>query len=144
MNRSATLTAPLAGRLGPGKLAFARHFGEMLLVMFVGMGILGGLASLIFASAGSGLSGQPDALRVAMMGAYMTVPMAAWMSYRGHAVERNVEMAASMVVPTALAAVLASMGVFGIETAMGVQHGVMVPAMLGVMLWRYDEYARRH
>lgn len=25
-----------------------------------------------------------------------------------------------------------------------VQHAVMVPAMLGVMLWRYDEYATPH
>ncbi len=25
-----------------------------------------------------------------------------------------------------------------------VQHVVMIPAMLGVMLWRYDEYAHHH
>jgi hypothetical protein len=26
--------------------------------------------------------------------------------------------------------------------ALGVQHAVMVPAMLGVMLWRYGHYSR--
>ena len=34
--------------------------------------------------------------------------------------------------------------VVGMGAALAVQHAVMVPAMLGVMLWRYDEYARPH
>ncbi len=48
----------------------------------------------------------------------------------------------SMMVPTVVAAALAFAGILGTGAALGVQHTVMVPAMLGVMLWRYDHYAR--
>jgi hypothetical protein len=43
-----------------------------------------------------------------LMGFDMTVPMVAWMSYRGHPRARNAEMAASMIVPTLVAAALAA------------------------------------
>ena len=57
------------------KRAFARHFGEMLLAMFAGMVVLGGLAELAFAASGSSLSDQAGAFRIALMGFDMTVPM---------------------------------------------------------------------
>jgi hypothetical protein len=78
------------------------------------------------------------------MGVSMTVPMVAWMAHRGHGTRRGVEMAAAMLVPSAAAAALAAAGVLGAGAALAVQHVAMVPAMLGVMLWRYDEYARPH
>jgi hypothetical protein len=142
---SATLSldAGLAGRSG-SKRAFARHFGEMLVAMFVGMGVLGGLAALGFAAAGGSSSDLPSGVRVMLMGIYMTVPMVLWMKYRGHSAARNAEMAMSMVVPTAAAAALAFAGVLGTGAALAVQHVVMIPAMLGVMLWRYEEYAHPH
>ena len=79
-----------------------------------------------------------------LMGFDMTVPMVAWMGYRGHSRARNAEMAASMIVPTLAAAALAAAGVLSSAAALGVQHVVMIPAMLGVMLWRYDDYSRAH
>ena len=127
-----------------GRRAFARHFAEMVAVMLLGMGVLEGVAALAFAAAGSSLSDQAGAVRVLLMGLSMTVPMVLWMRHRRHSARRNVEMAASMVVPSVGAAVLAAAGVLGVGAALAVQHGVMVPAMLGVMLWRYDEYARPH
>jgi len=123
------------------KRAFARHFGEMVLAMFLGMGVLGGLAELIFAASGSGLSEQSVGLRVMLMGLYMTVPMVVWMSYRGHAGSRNLEMAASMLVPSVVVAVAAWAGTLEAGAAMGIQHGIMIPAMLAVMVWRYPDYA---
>jgi hypothetical protein len=142
---SATLSvdAGLAGRSG-SRRAFARHFGEMLVAMFLGMGVLGGLAALGFAALGGSSSDLPGGVRVTLMGIYMTVPMVLWMRYRGHAAARNAEMAMSMVVPTLAAAVLAFAGALGTGAALAVQHVVMIPAMLGVMLWRYEEYARPH
>jgi hypothetical protein len=138
-------TATLSLDAGPGsKRAFARHFGEMLLAMFLGMGVFGGLVALGFAATGGSSSDLPGGVRVMLMGVYMTVPMVGWMAYRGHAAARNVEMAMSMLVPTAGAAALAWAGVLGTGAALGVQHAVMVPAMLGVMLWRYGDYARPH
>jgi flagellar biosynthetic protein FliP len=146
MNHTATLSVPTTATSGSGtsKLAFARHYGEMLLVMVLGMVVLGGAGALAFTAADSSLSDQSGGLQVAMMGVYMTGPMVAWMAYRGHTVAQNAEMAASMVIPTIIAATLAWVGTLGDHPALLVQHAVMLPAMLAVMVWRYDEYAHVH
>ena len=81
---------------------------------------------------------------VTWMGLSMTVPMVAWMAYRGHTSAQNVEMAGSMIIPTILSAVLTWSGAIDTATGLAIQHVVMLPAMLGVMLWRYDEYAHVH
>ena len=128
-----------------GRRAFVRHFVEMLVVMFVGMGVFSGLAALLFQAAGSSLTDQSGQLRVMLMGVNMAVPMALWMAFRGHRAARNIEMAGSMLVPSAAAALLVWSGTMDVMAGMVLQHVVMVPAMLGVMLWRYDEYAQhRH
>jgi hypothetical protein len=135
------------GALGTGrgsKRAFARHFGEMLLAMFAGMVVLGGLAELAFAASGSSLSDQSGGFRIALMGLNMTVPMVLWMSHRGHARAQNLEMAASMILPSLAAAILAWAGVLGTAAGFAIQHAAMIPAMLGVMLWRYEHYSQHH
>jgi hypothetical protein len=145
MNHGAAVTVAAGAQTdATSKRAFARHFGEMMLAMVLGMVVLGGLAELAFTAAGTGLSDQPGALRVAMMGAYMTVPMVIWMAHRGHSIARNAEMAGAMIVPSLLAAGLVVAGALDTAAAFGVQHVVMIPAMLGVMLWRYAEYAHPH
>lgn len=66
----------------------------------------------------------------------MTVPMTAWMRYRGHAWRANLEMAAAMLIPT-----FAVMSVFWAGIANG---GLMIPehaGMLAAMLRRRDEYS---
>jgi hypothetical protein len=141
---SATLTINAGASSGSGsKRAFARHFGEMVLAMLLGMVVLGGLAELVFALAGSSLSAQPGGTQVMIMGFNMTVPMVVWMSYRGHAAARNAEMALSMIVPSVAAAALAWAGALESGAALAVQHAVMIPAMLG-MLWRYQDYSHPH
>ncbi len=72
--------------------------------MFAGMLVLGGLAEVIFVVFGSSLSGQSGAAQVSLMGFNMTVPMVLWMRHRGHDWARSGEMAASMVVPSLIAA----------------------------------------
>jgi hypothetical protein len=144
MNETATINLGTPARAATSKLAFARHFGEMLLVMFTGMGVLVGLAALVFAVAGGSYTDLSGGLRVMLMGIAMTAPMVAWMAYRGHTLARNAEMAGAMMVPTILAAGLAWAGAIGAGTALELQHIVMIPAMLGVMLWRYDEHAQPH
>jgi hypothetical protein len=142
-HQSATLGLNAASH-SDSKRAFARHFGEMVLAMVLGMVVLGGLAELLLAAAGSSMSDLSAVAHVTLMAFNMTVPMVLWMSYRGHAVARNVEMALSMIVPSVAAAGLAWTGVLGSAAALGVQHAVMIPAMLGVMLWRYAEYSHPH
>ena len=142
MNHAATATIALGKPTAGSKRMFARHYAEMVLAMFVGMAILGGLAELAFAAAGSDVSDQSGGFQVTLMGFNMTVAMVAWMGYRGHTRAQNAEMAASMVVPTLIAAGFAWAGVLSTAGGMAVQHVVMLPAMLAVMLWRYDEYSR--
>jgi hypothetical protein len=145
MTHQATRLSVGAGAAtGGSKRAFARHFGEMVLAMFVGMVVLGGAAELLFAAAGSSLPDQPGGTQVTLMGLNMTVPMVLWMRHRGHAAARTVEMALSMIVPSLAAAALAWAGALGSAAALGIQHAVMIPAMLGVMLWRYQDYSRPH
>jgi hypothetical protein len=78
------------------------------------------------------------------MGLNMTVPMVLWMSYRGHARAQNLEMAASMIVPSLAAAILAWAAWSGRRPVSPIEHAAMIPAMLGVMHWRYEHYARHH
>ena len=142
MNGSAQLEIN-AGRAG-SRRRFLGHFGEMLLVMLLGMGVLSGLAQLAVAAAGGSLSDAPGSFRVLLMGFNMTVPMVAWMSYRGHPRAQNMEMAAAMIVPTLAAAAIPAAGVLSTGAALGIQHAAMIPAMLGVMLWRYEHYSQAH
>ena len=128
--------------MSTSKVTFARHFVEMVAVMFIGMGVFAGVAALALSASGGSFSDYSAAARVSFMGVSMVLPMVGWMAYRGHTRAQNAEMAASMIVPTAIAAVLAAAGTLDAATALGVQHIAMVPAMLGVMLWRYDEYAK--
>ncbi len=121
---------------------FGRHFGEMLLAMLLGMAILGGAVAGVLAVAGTSVNDAAAWVRAGVMAATMTLPMVWWMQRRGHAPARSAEMAAAMIVPTLAAIALFEIGVLGSADALlTVQHVVMLPAMLGVMLWRFDHYA---
>jgi hypothetical protein len=117
---------------------FIRHYVEMLIAMFVGMGVLGG------GVAAAGVDVEPAELALLWMAFTMSVPMVAWMRYRGHGWAASAEMTASMFVPSFAAIALISMGALGEGGAMAIQHVAMFPAMLGVMLLRRDEYSGHH
>ena len=138
---TAARTVPVRTRRA-GRRAFIRHFGEMLLAMFIGMALLGGVAQLAFVAADSSLGQAAGVTQVLVMFVCMTVPMVAWMVHRGHGRARSAEMAAAMAVPSLIAAALAAAGALEAQAALGVQHATMIPAMLGVMLWRHAHYAR--
>jgi hypothetical protein len=120
---------------------FLRHYGEMVVAMFLGMAILGFPVDRLMSSAGA----DSDAFMFLGMATTMTVPMVGWMIYRGHGWRANAEMSASMFVPT-----VAVIGVLttGILTDTGVlmlvEHVVMLLAMAGVMLRRPEEYIQHH
>jgi hypothetical protein len=71
----------------------------------------------------------------------MTVPMVAWMRYRGHAWRPINEMAASMLIPTFGAIALVGTGGMTGGLAMIVEHVLMLAGMLVAMLLRRDEYS---
>ena len=81
-----------------------------------------------------------EELRVFAMALTMTVPMVAWMRYRGHSGRANIEMAASMLIPTfAVMVVLWAGAAKG--TLMVPEHAGMLACMLVAMLLRRDEYS---
>ena len=123
---------------------FIRHYIEMVIAMFAGMAILGipAVAALgAFGSNTSELRAEAPAVLLIGMAVTMTVPMVAWMRFRGHGWPASNEMAASMFIPTFAAVGLLATGVV---TATGdllsIQHAAMLPSMLVAMLLRRDEY----
>jgi len=113
--------------------AFGRHYLEMVLAMAAGM-----MPYAMVFGRGMAFTTYGDE---AVMAAFMTVPMVAWMRYRGHGWRPNAEMAASMFLPTfAIIALLAASVVEGFMTLMMLEHIVMPVTMLGAMLLRPQEY----
>ena len=124
------------GRTGDHQRRFARHFGVMLLLMFAGMAVLAGLVELMLLPFNTSMNDASAPVMASVMAVTMTVPMVAWMP-----VARSIEMTASMVIPSAVAIALYAVAAISSESVLVIQHAVMIPAMLGVMLWRYDDYA---
>jgi hypothetical protein len=130
--------------VSPSVRHFIRHYVEMVIAMLLGMVVLGLPAEAAMRAVGTSSSElQADAPALALLGmaVVMTVPMVGWMAYRGHGRRANTEMAASMFLPT--------FGVIGLMwtgivedfmTLMGLEHAVMLPAMLVAMLLRPHEY----
>jgi flagellar biosynthetic protein FliP len=74
----------------------------------------------------------------------MTVPMVWWMQHRGHGFARSAEMAGAMIVPTLVTVDLYWVGLLAGDAVLALQHAIMIPAMVAVMLWRREHYSGRH
>ena len=129
--------------MSPAVRHFARHYVEMVVAMFLGMAVLGLPAGWAFAAAGtswSALHHDAPAVMLLAMAITMTVPMVAWMRYRGHGGRANAEMSASMFLPTfAVIAVLWAGLVEDIGVLMVIEHVAMLLSMLAAMLLRPAE-----
>jgi hypothetical protein len=126
---------------------FIRHYIEMVIAMFAGMIVLGIPGEAALRAAGYSSSQlQADAPAVALlaMAVIMTVPMVAWMRRMGHGWRPCNEMAASMFLPTFLVIGMMAAGAADFATAMGLEHAIMLPAMLVAMLLRREEYSCDH
>jgi NhaP-type Na+/H+ or K+/H+ antiporter len=76
------------------------------------------------------------------MAAGMTVPMVAWMLFRGMGRRNSYEMAAATVLPVVPFLFLVWFGVTK-SAQCGGYCVVMIGAMLGLMLYRRDEYSMK-
>jgi hypothetical protein len=126
---------------------FIRHYVEMVVVMFAGMIVLGLPGEAALHAMGSGTSELRETAPAVVflgMGATMTLPMVAWMRFRGHRWQPTLEMAASMVIPTLAAIALLAADLAGFGALMGLEHVAMLLGMLVAMLLRVDEYAGHH
>jgi hypothetical protein len=124
---------------------FVRHLIEMVLAMWVGMLVLGGLDRGILAAAGTSVSSQKSSAPevVALVMAFnMTVGMTLWMRHRHHSWAMCAEMAGAMFVPAIAAIVLFWCAVINSGSILAVEHLPMLPAMVAVMLFRRTEYSQ--
>ena len=112
---------------------FARHYVEMVVVMFVGMGVLFAPASVVVDTERAGAM-------LGVMAVTMTAPMVAWMRLRGHRWQPTLEMAAAMIVPTLGVLAMLAAGVNDLGVLLGIEHVAMLAGMLAAMLARRDEY----
>jgi hypothetical protein len=120
----------------------------MVAAMFIGMGVLYVPAGLALGAAGSSwsqLHTDAPALMLLVMAGTMTVPMVAWMAFRGHGARANAEMSASMLLPAvAVIGLLWADAVTDLGTLMTIEHIAMLASMLAAMLLRRAEYAGHH
>lgn len=127
--------------MSPATKHFLRHYVEMVIAMFLGMAVLGFPVDRVM----DGLGADSDEFMFLGMATTMTLPMVAWMMYRGHDWRANAEMSASMFVPTfAVIGVLSAGLLTDIGLLVVIEHVVMLLAMAGVMLMRPAEYAHHH
>jgi hypothetical protein len=134
------------GAPSPGRQLghFLRHYFEMCIPMCVGFA-LGDL--VYFWAAGS--FGYPEPfselpeLSVVVVTFTMTVPMAAWMRFRGMPGRAIAEMSAAMPVLGAVLLALGWLAVVPMGDLALLEHGLMMPVMLVPMLLRLDQYTGR-
>lgn len=126
---------------------FLRHFLEMYLAMGIGMFAAAFAFAMIVSTWGMtwvvGRDRFPQLFLLAMtLG--MTLPMAAWMRFRGHGWRTTNEMAAAMYVPGIIFIVLVSLQVIDVKPACSLYCALMTPLMLVPMLLRRREYSQDH
>jgi hypothetical protein len=124
---------------------FLRHALEMTVAMMVGMVVLGmAFRQLHIALFGTGFDDawhEHTELAAFAMAFNMTLPMVAWMRYRGHSWERGGEMAAAMFLPALPLLALLWLGLMPAHWVLPLQMVLMLPSMILAMLYRVDEYA---
>lgn len=135
--------APAVGRTG-GRRRFLRHYLEMVVAMAVGMVALGMPEYAVVEALGwSAAADRPD-LEVMVMATNMSVAMAGWMRFRGHAWTPIAEMAAAMYLPFVVLLGPLWLGAISEDTLFLAGHVLMLPAMAAAMLRRRDEYTHAH
>jgi hypothetical protein len=119
---------------------FWRHFWQMLASMAAGMIVTGAIfLSVVGLKTWDEVTTQYPTQSLVAMAVGMTVPMAAWMLYRGMGWRNTAEMSALM-----LLAVVPFLCLVWFDVTKGAQCGgyclLTVIAMLGLMRYRHAEY----
>lgn len=122
---------------------FTRHLFEMVAAMFAGMTVLG-VAIWAF--------GEPPGYAIplveyGLMGVFMSVPMVAWMRFRGHSWSDGGEMTAAMLVPMLALVLPVELGVavpgLSEDSLLMLSHVAMIAGMVALMLYRWDRYTHK-
>lgn len=123
-------------RLSP----FWRHFLQMLAIMAAGMvGSAAIFLTIVQMDWEEATVSHPTA-SLLVIAAGMSVPMAAWMLYRGMGWKNSAEMAAAMILPVVPFLLLVWFNVTK-SAQCGTYCLIGIAAMLGLMLYRRGEYS---
>jgi hypothetical protein len=119
---------------------FWRHFLQMLAAMMIGMIATGAIfLSAVGVKTWDEVTTTYPTQALLAMAAGMTIPMVAWMVYRGMGWRNSYEMAAVMVVPVVPFLCLVWLHVTS-GAACGAYCAVSIVAMLGLMTYRRTQY----
>ncbi|MGZ4458366.1 MAG: hypothetical protein ACXVW2_05225 [Nocardioidaceae bacterium] len=138
-----TRDAVQTGHQGEGHVSqFWRHFLQMLAVMIVGMIAAGALfIARVGLKTWDEVTTQYPTQSLVVMAAGMTIPMVAWMLYRGMGRKNAYEMAAVMIVP-----VIPFLCLVWFDVTKSAQCGAYclstVAAMLVLMRFRRKVYSK--
>jgi len=119
---------------------FWRHFVEMFAVMMLGMIASAAVFLAIVQMTWDEAIRERPTASLLVIAAGMSIPMAAWMLYRGMGRRNAAEMAAAMVLPVIPFLFLVWLGIT--NTALCGPYCILgIVAMLALMLHRRSEYA---
>lgn len=119
---------------------FIRHYLEMVVAMFVGMGVFAPLWRLVL---GSTALERTDVMATTMA-TDMVIGMSLWMWFRGHRAAPIVEMAVAMYLPFAVLLVPLWLDAISGAFLMIAGHVLMLGTMLLAMVLRRNEYSAHH
>ena len=120
-----------------------RHLGEMTLAMMLGMAVLGMGSQVALDAAGvdyNRLELQWPMVPALVMAFNMSAPMVWWMRRRGHSWSYTMEMAAAMFIPVLVLTPLVWLGFISGDGLLVIQHAVMIPSMVVMMLRHRQEF----
>jgi hypothetical protein len=121
------------------RLYFVRHLVEMVISMNVGMFLGMFLFALALGTSVDAARREHPLAHLLVMAFAMTVPMVAWMLYRGHSGRIAGEMAAAMIAPALpLAALDAANVVSG--SVSGAYMNASLVVMIALIVYRRSEY----
>jgi hypothetical protein len=122
---------------------FVLHYLEMVIAMFVGMGVFAPVWHLVFDAFGSNAMERTDVMAMSMA-TNMVIGMSLWMWLRGHTAAPIAEMAVAMYLPFVVLLVPLWLGLISGAVLMLAGHVLMLATMLLAMFHRRDEYSARH
>ena len=133
----------------PGFVARSAYFIWHLLEMCLTM-CIGGVPLIVLFFIGAAKIGYPDLieqspeLSVLAMGFILSLPMLAWMRFRGHEWRPTLEMSSTTIVLGILLVGLGWLGVLAKSSLLEWMRTLACPAMLIPMLFRLDIYTAHH
>ena len=133
----------------PGAVARAGYFVWHLIEMCLAM-CIGGIPLIILFFVGAAKIGYPDLfqqspeLSVLVVGFILSLPMTAWMRFRGHDWQSTLEMASTTLILAILLVGLGWLGILARDSLFGWLTRFACPIMIIPMLFRLEMYTGSH